>query len=187
MKTASDISADTSSDLGVAGGTVVLREYRAAWPGLFEHERAAIAAALGSGALAIEHVGSTSVAGLAAKPIIDIAIGVESFEASIVLAAPLEALGYAHRGEFGIPRRRYFTKGEPRTHHIHMLEIASDEWRCHLHFREFLRAHPSVAAEYGSLKRELAERHASDREGYTEAKSEFIRSVLRRAAIEFAK
>jgi GrpB-like predicted nucleotidyltransferase (UPF0157 family) len=167
-----------SSPLGLARGIVAIHPYNDEWPRLFEEERAAIAAALGDGALAIEHIGSTSVPGLAAKPIIDIAIAATSFEDSIVFIEPLAALGYEHKGEFGIPRRRYFRKGDPRTHQIHVFEIGGDEWRRHLHFRDHLRSNPASARAYETLKRELAIAHANDREAYTDAKSDFVRAVL---------
>jgi GrpB-like predicted nucleotidyltransferase (UPF0157 family) len=169
------------SSLGLHSGTVALRRYDPAWPSLFAVARDAIASALDNDILAIEHIGSTSVPGLAAKPIIDIAVAVESFEAAISSVEPLARLGYEHLGEFGIPRRRYFRRGDPRTHQIHMFEITSDEWRNHLAFRDHLRAHDEVRDAYEALKRELAARYPDDRTRYTESKSEFIRDVIRTA------
>jgi GrpB-like predicted nucleotidyltransferase (UPF0157 family) len=87
--------------------------------------------------------------------------------------------GYTYRGEAGIPGRHYFRRGEPRSHHLHLVEQGSALWRDHLAFRDRLRAEPALAAAYGALKRRLASRHADDRAAYTEAKAPFIAAVLR--------
>ena len=171
-------------EIGLPKGTVELRAYSPSWPRLFSEERTRIRGAVGNRTLAIEHVGSTSVPGLAAKPIIDIAIAVVSFERSAELVEPLAAIGYDHYGEFGIPGRRFFVQGEPRTHHLHVVEIDSDEWRNHRYFRDTLRADVEARTAYESLKRELAARFASDREAYTAAKSGFIRGILSRRSQE---
>ena len=168
----------SSDDIGLPKGTVLIRDYREEWPRLFERERSAIAAVIGDDVLAIEHVGSTSVPGLAAKPIIDIAIAVTSFEAAAALVAPLEGIGYVHRGEFGIPRRRYFVRGEPRLFHIHMNEATSADYLDHLRFRDALRADVALARRYAQLKRQLAARYPTDRLAYTEAKTAFIREAI---------
>lgn len=165
---------------------VELRPYSQNWPALFELERTAIEHALaiedaGVRALAIEHIGSTSVPGLAAKPIIDIAIAVENFEAASVLVEPLVAIDYEYLGEYGIPRRHYFRRGDPRTHHIHMFEFAGDKWRNHIAFRDYLRSNADVAAEYERLKTELARVHKHDIRTYTDAKADFIQATIRRA------
>jgi GrpB-like predicted nucleotidyltransferase (UPF0157 family) len=172
---------ERNNDIGLQAGLVVLRAYSHQWPAHFVKERALIARAIGDSVLAIEHIGSTSVPGLAAKPIIDIGIAVESFESAIALVDPMIAIGYEYLGENGIPRRHYFRKGDPRTHHIHMFEARSDAWRDHVAFRDYLRADSEVAAEYEHLKRELAFRHSNDRDAYTNAKAEFIQSVINKA------
>lgn len=172
---------DDGDALGLASGTVALKPYNATWPALFERERRALAESLGGGVLAIEHIGSTSVPGLAAKPIIDIAIAVESFDEAVALVAPMVDNGYVYRGENGIPRRHFFCKGSPRTHHVHMFEIASDNWRRHLVFRDALRCDPLLASRYESIKRELARLYHTDVDSYTNGKSDFIAEVERRA------
>ena len=95
--------------------------------------------------LDIQHVGSTSIPGMIAKPIIDIAIAVKNFEEASVCIEPIERLGYEYKGEFGIPRRHYFTKGNPRTHHIHMNEISSHDWSDQITFRNYLLQHQAMA------------------------------------------
>ena len=96
--------------------------------------------------------------------------------------AALESLGYEYRGEFGIPGRQFFRKGEPRSHHVHAVELGSDLWVSHLAFRDRLRDNPEEAARYASLKRELVARYANERGRYTEAKGPFIEELLQRAA-----
>lgn len=162
---------------------VEVAEYDPAWPVAFERERALIADALGDLALAIEHVGSTAVAGLGAKPIIDIMIAVSNLAEGEHCVGPLERLGYEYRGEAGIPGRLFFRKFTEglRTHHLYVVEQGSDYWELHLLFRDYLREHPEEARDYYDLKVRLAERFGADRLGYNEAKTEFIESALARA------
>lgn len=160
---------------------VLVVEYDPGWPRRYEEEEGRIVAALGELAVGIEHVGSTAVPELGGKPVIDIMVGVARFEDGEQCVGPLEGLGYEYLGEFGIPGRLYFRKGIPRRCQIHLVEHGSDFWERHLLFRDFLRGHPEIAAEYYSLKKELAARYRTDREAYTEAKTHFIRSVEERA------
>ena len=165
------------------GEAVEIVAYDPAWPAEFEHERALIARALGDRMLGIEHVGSTAVAGLGAKPIIDIMIAVSNLAEGEKCVRPLEALGYVYRGDGGIPGRLYFSKPttRPRTHHLHMVEHGSDFWQRHILFRDYLRKHPEEAGRYYRLKVRLAAQFRDDRVGYTEAKTKFIESALARA------
>lgn len=155
---------------------------------LFALERERLQVALGAVAcvLDIQHVGSTAVPGLDAKSIIDIAIGVTSFEDAHACREPLVALGYVYRGENGIPLRHFFAKNnrtEPdvsrqRTHHIHVLEIEGDEWQKLLAFRDALCADDTLAQHYAALKHELAVRYADDIMAYCNGKTAFITAVL---------
>ena len=165
------------------GAAVEIAEYDPAWPEAYERERAAIAEALVGHALAIEHVGSTSVPGLGAKPIVDIMIGLRALADHARCVAPLASLSYEHKGEYGIPGRHYFRRPVrgPRTHQLHMVEHGRDFWVRHLLFRDYLRRNPDEAAAYQRLKLRLAARFGSDIEGYTEAKTEFIESALAKA------
>ncbi len=163
---------------------VVIVDYDPQWPILYEEEKGRILEAIGRVIVAIEHVGSTAVPGLGAKPIIDIMVGVGHLADAERCIEPLQAIGYGYvpEHEVSMPQRRYFQKGPPDAHrHLHMVELASEFWQRHLLFRDFLRDHPQVAQEYDRLKRELAARYGSDRAGYTEAKTSFIRSVEARA------
>jgi GrpB-like predicted nucleotidyltransferase (UPF0157 family) len=138
--------------LGLAPGKLFLARAHDDWAGAYERERARIVAALGENLLDIQHVGSTSIPDAPAKPILDILIGVRDFDEAIVCVGPMIALGYIYRGENGIARRHYFVKGDPRTHHVHMVEIQSDTWRDILRFRDLLRLNPALASEYAREK-----------------------------------
>lgn len=148
------------------------------WHDLFAQEEGRVRLALGEYALAIEHVGSTAICGLSAKPIIDIAVAMQEIADVERCVTALEQIGYEYRGEQGIPGRHFFGKGEPRTHHLHIVEMDSEFWRNHLLFRDYLGKHREVAAKYEKLKRELAEKYKGNREAYTEGKAAFIEGVL---------
>jgi GrpB-like predicted nucleotidyltransferase (UPF0157 family) len=162
--------------------TVEIAEYDPAWPDRFRALADRAANALGGLALAVEHVGSTAVPGLAAKPVIDLDVIVRAGDVEHAVAR-LATLGYVHRGELGIPGRHAFRPppGEP-GHHLYVCVEGGTGLRDHLRFRDHLRAHPAAAAEYAALKRRLAEEHRDDREAYQRAKSAFIDDLTRRAA-----
>jgi GrpB-like predicted nucleotidyltransferase (UPF0157 family) len=169
--------------LGLPSGTVALAPYTPEWARLFEEERARLQDALGDLALDIQHVGSTSVPGMAAKPILDIAIAVREFEAARACISPMERLGFTFRGELGIPRRHYFVKGALHSRHVHMLEATSESWRTMVLFRDWLLLHPETREEYAHLKQCLAKRFPLDRTAYTNGKHTFIQGVLQRAKL----
>ena len=156
---------------------VVVVPYNPQWPALYEQEAQAIGQILGENLTAIHHIGSTSVPGLAAKPIIDIMPVVRDLAQVDACSAQFEALGYEVMGEFGIPGRRYFRKGgDERTHQVHVFAQGDAvNITRHLAFRDFLRAHPDVCAEYAALKRELAARYPYDIDAYCEGKEAFVR------------
>lgn len=168
--------------LGLTSGEVSLARAHDAWAAAYEQERDRIVAALGDYVLDIQHVGSTSILNVPAKPILDILIGVRDFDDAAACVGPMIAIGYAYRGENGIPRRHYFVKGEPRTHHIHMVEIGSDMWRDTLRFRHLLRTNPVLASEYAREKERLAQLHSGNRKAYQREKDMFIERFLRNAS-----
>ena len=172
----------SKQSLGLKRGELRLAPYRDEWPLLFESEKKLIEAAVGYHISDIQHVGSTAIVGMPAKPILDIAIAVENFEKARVCIDPLIGFGYTFRGENGIPRRHYFTRGDPTTHHIHMVEESSDEWAKLICFRDLLRADPKTAEEYRKLKLDLWERLPGDRKAYLAAKAAFIEEVIRRVS-----
>src|SRR5262245_61495088 len=164
---------------------ITIAPYDPAWPAMFDAEATRIREAFGSQAERIEHVGSTSVPGLAAKPVIDIQVSVPSFDSRERFSALLRGLGYTHfpLGDFDLVYP-FFKRPEtwPSTHHVHLCVSGSDQEREHLAFRDELRRRPQVAAEYLALKRKLAASHdgltLDSQERYSLAKSDFIRSVL---------
>jgi GrpB-like predicted nucleotidyltransferase (UPF0157 family) len=164
--------------LGLKRGIVRLMPHTERWHGLFTEEVDRLSVAVGEYVLAVEHVGSTAICGLRAKPIIDIAVAVREVADAEKCVVPLERIGYEYRGEQGIAGRHFFGKGEPRTHHLHMVEMGSDVWRSHLLFRDYLRQHRDVREKYEKLKEALAQKHEEDREAYTEGKAAFIEGVL---------
>ncbi len=158
---------------------VEIAPYNPAWAGMFSAEAARVRAALGELAVDIHHIGSTSVPGLDAKAIIDIMVTVQKLDFARDCIAPLAELGYIFVDHPQNIDRRFFKKGTPRTHHLHIVESGSDaEWR-HLAFRDALRADNPLRNDYAALKKELAERFKNDRPAYTDAKTEFIEGVLR--------
>jgi GrpB-like predicted nucleotidyltransferase (UPF0157 family) len=145
------------------------------WPKLFEAEASQIRAALGGRLRVIEHVGSTAVPGLPAKPVIDVAISVESLD-DLDLDA-LESLGYTYVPKFEeeLPNRRYFTRGD---YHLHVYEQEHDEFMDYVRFRDYLRTHPEDARAYGDLKLTLAAEFLEDRAGYQAAKAPYVARLV---------
>jgi GrpB-like predicted nucleotidyltransferase (UPF0157 family) len=161
------------------------------WPHRFEVEAACLAVALQGVALRIEHVGSTAVPGLAAKPVIDIQVSVDTLSGIEQYKAALARLGYAFISLGDFDRvYPFFTKPErwPSTHHVHLCVAGEEQEAKHLAFRDFLRMHPEQAAAYAELKRDLAGRHhggtLTSREEYSLAKTSFVEFAL--AAAGFA-
>lgn len=182
------------------GKPIVIADYDPSWPERFERERAEILRVCGVDAFVrIEHVGSTAVPGLAAKPIIDIMPGLRSLDDAPALIAPLAGIGYEYVPEFegpnrfddeGMPFRRYFRKdvaGE-RAFHMHMVETSSEFWARHLLFRDFLRNSPEDAREYERVKRRAAAEYNANLTpesninlGYTDRKSDCINAIMAKA------
>jgi GrpB-like predicted nucleotidyltransferase (UPF0157 family) len=162
--------------------TVVISDYDPAWPSLFASLAGTVSAALGPVLLRVEHVGSTAVPGLCAKPIIDLDVVVRPADVAEAVRR-LSDFGYAHRGDLGVTGREAFaTPAGTPAHHLYVCPADSPALAEHLRFRDCLRVDAELAAEYGLLKRHLAARFGSDREGYCEAKTGFVRAALSRAA-----
>jgi len=160
---------------------ISIEDYDPRWAQRFESLRSRIALALGPLAAVIEHVGSTAVPGLAAKPIIDLDVLLQSDTDLPLVIGKLELMGYRHRGDLGIPGREAFqAPPDEFPHHLYVCLPENLEFRRHLAFRNHLRAHPDDADAYSSLKRDLAETLA-DRDAYTQAKSAFVEQILYRA------
>jgi len=173
---------------------VEIVDYDPCWPALFAAEASVLRNALPSDAfIAIEHVGSTAIPGVAAKPIIDIFVAVPSIaDAKRTLIEPIKEIGYVYWKDNPNPERMFFVKGMPpfgarRTHHIHLCEPSSEHWSRPLVFRDYLRQHPDRARAYVALKHDLAERFRDDREGYTAAKEAFVLDIVAKARNEIAR
>lgn len=161
-------------------------DYDPMWPRMFAEEEPRLRAALGPLITAVEHVGSTAVPGLAAKPIIDVLVGVRSLEEARSRAlVPLEALGYTYMSEYEawLPDEMLFRKtvAGQWTHHVHLAEPLGDRWDEFILIRDYLRRHREIARQYGELKRALAARFEGDIAGFREAKRPFLRALLAKA------
>lgn len=170
-----------TNPLGLESGRVRLVDYDRHWPLLFDAEVERIMQACGVRPLKLEHVGSTAVPGLCAKPVLDILGGRPAETAARDYILPLLEAGYAYRGEQGVPGREFFRRGQPRAYHLHLVAQDGALWRRYLAFRDYLRTHPTIAHQYADLKRVLAARFPRDREAYIDGKGQFVLDVLRRA------
>lgn len=165
---------------------VDIAPYDPSWPAQFMDEANALRRVLALWLVGpIEHVGSTAIPGLAAKPVIDIMAAVHTLEGSRPAISAAKALGYCY-APYQADSEHWFCKPSPavRTHHLHLMPLGSPQWLRSIAFRDYLRTHNVVAAEYEALKRNLAQQHHFDREAYTEAKRPFITRVTDAALAE---
>jgi GrpB-like predicted nucleotidyltransferase (UPF0157 family) len=169
------MSATTTED-----APIMILPHSAAWAALFATEAKVLRAALGPWLVAeVEHVGSTAVIGLSAKPVIDIMAPVRDLESSRHAIAAAESVGYCYY-PYKPDEMHWFCKPSPavRTHHLHLIPWRSPLWNERLAFRDALRENSALAEQYETVKFELAARYPNDREAYTQAKGPFIASVL---------
>jgi GrpB-like predicted nucleotidyltransferase (UPF0157 family) len=166
--------------LGLPLGHNYLVPYDSAWPQLFEQELGQLRSVLPADALEIQHVGSTAVPGLPAKPIIDIAIAAPSHRLANDWQQGMASIGYDYPGDIGIPDHRIFGRDpEARRFLVHVVDAASPRWRDFLLFRDRLRSDPQLAADYAAVKQRAASAHPTGlRSSYTKAKADFIEAVL---------
>ena len=166
---------------------IVLEKYNAGWKNLFQKEKELLGAVFKNSSAYIEHIGSTSVEDLSAKPIIDILIGIPDFTLAISFIPSIEKLNYEYVSQYEdmMPYRRFFTKDkhETRTHHIHLVQHNSDFWKRHIFFRDYLRNYPETRNEYSLLKKKLSEQEWQNRNEYSDAKTAFIRKIEKRAGL----
>ncbi len=158
---------------------IEVHPYNPEWPRTFEQLRAELWPVVQHASMAIEHVGSTAVPGLAAKPVIDLCIVVASPRDIPFVAKALATLSYTHQGELGVPDRHAFkaTRPGPR-HHLYASPRKSLSMRNHLGVRDYLRVHPEAASEYGALKQRLAQQFPEDIDSYIAGKTDFLLGVL---------
>ncbi len=171
--------------IGLKRGSVKLENYNEKWKDIFAEESKLISSKINKFLIDIQHTGSTAIPGIAAKPIIDIAVAIDSLSNIDEITQILHELGYQYRGEQGIPGRHLFAKGdeENRTHYLHIMEKSHHEWKNSILFRDYLKSNSKVAKEYDNLKRKLAKKYESDRGKYTEGKSKFIQKIIENAIL----
>jgi GrpB-like predicted nucleotidyltransferase (UPF0157 family) len=164
---------------------VVIEEYNPMWPALFENEKELLSNVFDRTAFIIEHIGSTSIVGLGAKPVVDIMVGVADFTMANSFVAGIELQGYQYISSYEsvMPFRKFFIKESAgiRTHHIHLVELNTDFWKRHLAFRDYLRENDKVRDAYFMLKKGLAEKEWNCGDEYAAAKADFINEVLNKA------
>jgi len=180
-------TSNSTGSLAKSEMPVYLVEYDDTWPSQFSRERDHISQILSGFNVEIEHIGSTAIPGIAAKPIIDIMILIQDIEESGEYIQCLKELEYHYYpyGEDIFPERRWFCKpnAAERTHHLHLVERETRFHRDHLLFRDYLRSNAGTAASYELLKRQLAKQYTNDRDGYTDGKSDFVGAILEEARL----
>jgi GrpB-like predicted nucleotidyltransferase (UPF0157 family) len=172
--------------IGLRRGTVKVVAHHPKWAEYFGKERQLLFKVMGQKVLDIRHVGSTSIPGMPAKPIVDILAAVRTLDDVEPFTENLIRAGYEDRGNGDVLGRRYFVKGgeDKRTHHLNFCEMNSFFWTSHLAFRDYLEQHTEAAKQYSALKRALAARFPNDRHAYTTGKEEFVRSIVKLAMNE---
>jgi GrpB-like predicted nucleotidyltransferase (UPF0157 family) len=170
--------------LGLQRGIVKLSDHDSSWKDIFRDEKIALQKVFSDQILGVEHVGSTSIPGIKAKPILDLMVAIPSLDSWREYESGLQKLGYQFRTDFQETQGNIlFVKGpeEHRTHYLKLTELASDFWTEHLLFRDFLISHPEYRKEYEDLKTTLLETYKGDRKPYTEGKEVFINKILKLA------
>lgn len=167
-----------TTTLGLPEGEVLLLPHHEGWSGIFETEAQALRHAINDDRVEILHIGSTSIPGIRAKPIIDLLIGIPDGGIIPHLVETMTGQNYHYKGENGIPGRHFLTKGNPRTFHAHAVPIGGEIYSNHLKFKRILRQEPALAEQYDRLKGRLATQYPKDRKAYTEGKNEFITKIL---------
>jgi GrpB-like predicted nucleotidyltransferase (UPF0157 family) len=167
-----------NSLIGLPEDQVRLRPYTLLWKWLFYKEWLLLRIGLLGVVRDIQHIGSTAIHGMLAKPIIDIAAIATDYEQARPCTELLLWYGYVYRGENESVRLYYFTKGNPITHHLYVYEEGSQELIDKLQFRDYLKQHPDTAQAYAELKQRLVRRYPADRQAYQDAKAGFVRRVL---------
>jgi GrpB-like predicted nucleotidyltransferase (UPF0157 family) len=176
---------DMSAIFKAVADPIVIVDYDPRWPEQFARLRDRAQSAMGELAVSIEHVGSTAVPGLPAKPVIDMVVVIASDEDLPEAIERLAVIGYSARGDLGVPGREAFSWPEGETrHHLYVSPTTSEELRAQVRFRDLLLSDPRLAANYVALKRELAATYRDDRPSYTDGKTDFIAAALGSSSAE---
>jgi GrpB-like predicted nucleotidyltransferase (UPF0157 family) len=167
--------------LGLGRSKTILRPHDPRWAAAFETEAATLRSVLVNRPVEVEHIGSTAVPALSAKPILDIAVGYHDASGHAEIQAALEAVEYVFHGDQGEEGGLFFVKGPDscRTHHLHVVAAGSSQWRSYLAFRDKLRSSKTLRTAYAELKENLTAQFPEDRVSYQDAKSPFIEDALR--------
>ncbi len=173
--------------LGLKRGVLRLVAYSPAWPALYADTAKQLQTLVGAHILDMQHVGSTAIPGMLAKPIIDIAIRMPALQSIKIAIDVLEPEGYTYRGEQGIPGRHLFAKGDPITHHVHCMLPGCSNWEKQTLFKAYLLRFPEKAEAYATLKRHLLATVAGDRSAYSNGKKAFIHQTLEEARMYIAQ
>ena|SRR4030042_1597265 len=168
-----------SRDKDLDSEEIELISHKEEWSQKFTNEKELLLNVFNGYFNQIEHIGSTSVPGLDAKPIIDIAVLINDIKDVPEIIEPLSKLEYLYKGEYDLPGRHFFVKGNPRQFHLHIVDGNTEYWKQWITFREILRGNKNIRIKYQELKKNLAMRYLSDRENYTKGKSDFINTVLK--------
>ena len=171
--------------MGLKVGEVKLEKYNYNWKNMFEEEKENLKKIFGNLAISIEHVGSTSIEGLSAKPIIDILVGINDFKDFYLIKENFDVFPYSIKTDSD-EDEILVRKGDEsnRTHFIHIMEIGSKRYINVLRFKEYLLKHKDSVIEYENLKKSLAEKYANDRKSYTASKNDFIKDIIKKSYIE---
>ena len=162
--------------------TIEVVPYNINWVNKYLAEAEKIKKIMADELVKIHHIGSTSIPGISAKPVIDILVEVINIENIDDYNEKMKEIGYIAKGEYGIEGRRFFLKGEiNRTHHIHVFQVGNSEIIRHLNFRDYMISHPDEAKAYSEMKRELAIKFRHDIDGYCNGKNDFIKNIDRKA------
>jgi GrpB-like predicted nucleotidyltransferase (UPF0157 family) len=164
--------------LGLENTVVRLSDHNSLWADLYREEEERIKAAIGHLIIDLQHIGSTSIPGIKAKPILDMLAGVAQLKKAAQCKSPLEAIGYDYIALAGIANDYVFGKGVPRTHYLHVVKFGGAKWANHLYFRDRLRNDPELAQAYEKLKEELSQNFSNSHAKYHDAKSKFINDVV---------
>lgn len=167
--------------IGLKTGTVKLSHYTTLWRNRYRAEDRRLKRYITRPKYVLEHIGSTAIQGLDAKPIIDMAMMIPSLSRLSLWIKKLESAGYIYKGEYGLPGRHFFTRGNPVTHHLHLVDKESEHWSRWIIFRDYLRAHPAEAEKYNKLKNVLARKYSRNRDAYTLAKAPLVAKILAKA------
>jgi GrpB-like predicted nucleotidyltransferase (UPF0157 family) len=169
---------NSQSVLGLENNVVRLSDYSSLWADLYREEERRITAAVGHLIIDLQHIGSTAIPGIKAKPILDMLAGVAQLENALRCKGSLESIGYDYIARAGITNDYVFGKGLPRTHYLHVVEYGGANWVNHLYFRDRLRSDPELAQAYERLKEELSQKFSDSHAKYHDAKSRFIDKVV---------